>query len=130
MGKRRVLLITVAVTVVLLAVIAALIVIALNTAHPFSLQEPHYQRIMQEFASDRIAAPVDSVKEAKQVAQEIWCEIYGTDEILDEKPYVVYYDEAEEVWLVTGTMLPFALGGVAKILIHKDGAVLAVWHEK
>lgn len=130
MGKKKVFLIILAVFVILAAVIAALIVITLNKAHPFSLQEPHYQRIMQEFASNRIVAPVDSVKEAKRVAQEIWCEIYGTDKILDEKPYVVYYDEAEEVWLVTGTLPILAAGGTAKILIHRNGTVLAVWHEK
>lgn len=130
MSKKKVLLIVLAIAIVLIAAVAIISVIALNKVRPFSLQDAYYQRFLQEFASDRTVEPVDSAKEAKRVAKEIWTEIYGADTILDEKPYLVYYDEAEDVWLVTGTLPLFAKGGVAKILIHSNGTVLAVWHEK
>ena len=66
-------------------------------------------------------------KATKRVAEMFFTEIYGES----EKPYYVSYDEAEEVWHVSGTklLLPM-MGGFAEMLIHKDGTILAIWHGK
>ena len=48
--------------------------------------------------------------------------------MLNKKPYVVSYDDVNEVFHVHGTSWK---GNVPHILIRKaDGKVLAVWHTK
>ena len=98
----------------------------------FNLSE--YYDIITEFSSDRVLGPVDDAKTAKEKAEHLWVEIYG-EFVREEKPYQVFFDKTNDVWLVTGT-LPQPLfgevvGGVAYILLRKvDGKVLAVWHYK
>jgi len=130
MGKKIVLLTVLALVVALTAAVTIYVVVDRNTVKSFSLRDAYYQRILQEFAVNCSTEPVNSANDAKQAAEEIWIKIYGADTILNEKPYMVYYDETEEVWLVTGSLPPLTLGGVAKILVRRDGTVLAVWHEK
>jgi hypothetical protein len=99
----------------------------------FSLDECNYY--IENFSSDRVVGTTDNVQQAKEKAESVWIEIYGEEKTKQEKPYEVFYDEYEEVWLVMGSLpsKPFhvSLGGTVCILIKKsDGKVLAVWHDR
>ena len=60
----------------------------------------------------------------------ILIEKYGT-QIKKQKPYKVFYDETNDVWMVTGTLPSNKKGGVANIIIdNSTGKVLAIWHSK
>jgi hypothetical protein len=62
--------------------------------------------------------------------ERLWKNSFGLD-VEKEKPYQIFFDKNERVWLVTGSLPPNWDGGVAHILIReKDGKVLALWHEK
>ncbi|MBQ4283012.1 MAG: hypothetical protein IJB96_03690 [Lachnospira sp.] len=97
----------------------------------FSME--YYDYYLENFQSDITVEPIDKASDAKKAAQKIWIEKYGKD-VLKDRPYVVYYDKENEVWLVEGTLLiaelGMGIGGVPGILIDKDGNVLAVWHGK
>ncbi|MDR0286375.1 MAG: YbbC/YhhH family protein [Clostridiales bacterium] len=86
---------------------------------------------MRDFSSDRVVGTTENVQQAKEKAESVWIEIYGKEKKRN-KPYEVFYDEYEEVWLVMGTLPPkYSAGGVPYILIKKsDGKVLAVWHDR
>ena len=89
-----------------------------------------YDDIIARFPSDKILGPVDSQEDAKEQALTVWTEIYG-EEVDNERPIVVLFDEESETWLVHGTLPKNTIGGVPYILIQKsDGKVLAVWHTK
>ena len=86
------------------------------------------------FPSGMILGPIDNERMAKEAAEGIWLKIYGNS-VKKQKPYRVFFDEANDVWLITGSMprrlLGNVVGGVAYIIIQKtDGKVLAVWHGK
>ena len=94
----------------------------------FSLNE--YNDYIQRFPSDRKTDTIESAKMAKVEAEKIWIEIYGK-QVKNEKPYNVFYDDKNGVWLINGSLPKGWDGGVAYILIRKhDGRVLAVWHGK
>ena len=79
--------------------------------------------------SDNVGS-VDSAAAARKAAVKVWNEIYGKHHIEGEKPYKVKYDAEHEVWHVNGTLHGASLGGVAEILIEKNGKIIAVWHGK
>ena len=133
MGK-NIFLIILAFVVVLTAAASIYMMIESNAVHSFMVRD--YDRYMHDFAQneyfkpyleDYEAEPIENIKDAKRVAEMFFTEIYGES----EKPYYVSYDEAEEVWHVSGTklLLPM-MGGFAEMLIHKDGTILAIWHGK
>ena len=133
MGK-KVFLIILTLLFALIAAATVSTVVASNRVHSFTLHD--YDRHMHDFAQNGYfkpyidayqAKPVENIKDAKRVAEMFFTEIYGES----EKPYYVSYDEAEEVWHVSGTklLLPM-MGGFAEMLIHKDGTILAIWHGK
>jgi len=88
-----------------------------------------YQSFVNDYPSDKTVEKIDNAAVAKVQAEKVWILTYGED-VKEEKPYKVSYDSTSKVWLVTGSLPMFSLGGVAKILIQTDGKVLAVWHEK
>ncbi len=68
---------------------------------------------------------------AVEIAERIWFAVFGEDMIKEERPYVVYFDKRNEVWLVRGTLPELMMGGTANILIEKNnGKILAVWHDR
>ncbi|MBQ7871038.1 MAG: hypothetical protein IJ357_02745 [Oscillospiraceae bacterium] len=72
--------------------------------------------------------PVGSAKEAKAAAEEIWVRLYG-ETVTEQKPYDVYYDESEGVWLVCGSYSTFSdpEAGTAVLLLEAEtGEILAV----
>ena len=89
-----------------------------------------YQDIIENFPSDENLGSISDAKDAVKKAETIWIKIYGKN-VKKEKPYQVFYDAENEVWLIHGYLRPNMEGGVANILIENStGKVLAVWHEK
>lgn len=75
--------------------------------------------------------PVRTSEDALKIAEKVWFELFGEDTIISERPYIVSFDKKNGVWLVSGTLNGYEMGGVANILIRKsDSAVLAVWHDR
>ena len=73
---------------------------------------------------------ISDSKDLLKKVEVIWIEQYG-ECIKNQKPYQVFYDEANGIWLVHGTLRSNMMGGVANILVDNDtGKVLAVWHDK
>ena len=130
MKKKKSLWIGVAAVLVIAIVVAIVVVVDRNRVKSFSVKDAHYQQMLEEFAIDCLGDPVNSPKQARKAAESIWIENFGEEAIKNQKPYAVFYDEAEKIWLITGSKLSPSLGGVAKVLIREDGMILAVWHEK
>ena len=127
------------VIILVIAVVGGVIYIIffknVETAGTFKLAD--YSEYMADyndyFPTEEMPAPfgpINSSKEAKEAAEAIWKEIYG-DSITKRKPYRVFFDEENRVWLVQGSFPVFWTGGGPHILLQKvDGKVLAIWHEK
>lgn len=99
----------------------------------FSLNdEPYYLQAIQDFPSDKVLGEILTAKDAKEKALDEWLEKFG-EKVKNDKPYKVFYDEKNEIWLVKGS-LPRSIfssvkGSVPNILIRKsDGKVLAIWY--
>lgn len=70
---------------------------------------------------------VKNEKEASQIAAEVIKEVYETD----ESPYVVKFNKNANVWIVSGSLSVFRLGGVASVAIDKEtGEILMLIHTK
>ena len=103
-----------------------------NKIETFNLSEYNYY--LSEFESDLLLGSIESQNDLKEKVESVWVDLFG-EEVKKERPYKLYYDSTNKVWLVTGTLnhLPFVvvLGGTAHIIVREsDGKVLAVWHEK
>ena len=89
-----------------------------------------YQYYIDSFPSEENVGNIIDAKDARKKAEKIWIKLYG-ESIKKEKPYQVFYDENNGIWLIQGTLRSNMKGGVANILIENEtGKVLAVWHEK
>jgi len=83
---------------------------------------------------------IDGINTAKIKAEEVWGEYFGQlgiteKDIKSQKPYVVYYDNESDAYMVHGSLRysPFynVKGGCAYVIFRgSDGKVLAIWHEK
>ncbi|MBQ1252589.1 MAG: hypothetical protein IIY02_06705, partial [Firmicutes bacterium] len=89
-----------------------------------------YQYYIDNFpAQDELGDIIDTEDLLKKV-ETIWIKIYG-EGIKSQKPYQVFYDEKNSIWLVHGTLQSDMMGGVANILVdHDTGKALAIWHGK
>ena len=89
-----------------------------------------YQYYMENCPSEENLGSISNTKDLLKKVEAIWIKKYG-ERIKKEKPYQVFYDEKNGIWLVQGTLRPSMMGGVANILVENDtGKVLAVWHDK
>ena len=99
----------------------------------FDVEE--FSEILELFPSDEIYGKIVDSEDAAKKAEDLWEEIYGS-KILKNKPYNVYYDNDNDVWLVEGvvkeSILPIIKNGGAPYVIFEGetGKVLAVWHDK
>lgn len=92
--------------------------------------EPYYLQAIQDFSSDKYLGEILTAEEAKEKAVNEWLNLFG-DKVNNEKPYQVFFDEQNNVWLVKGSLPKGKKGGVAYILIQKsDGKILAIWHDQ
>ncbi len=78
---------------------------------------------------DYLVPKVHCVKDAKTIANQIWNDVYGEEIGKQNKPYKVYYDFKNNVWLVTGSLKKNNVGGVAHIIVKTNGTIMAIWHE-
>ncbi|MDR0812419.1 MAG: YbbC/YhhH family protein [Oscillospiraceae bacterium] len=121
----------------ILAIVGALACLAYfqkaNTVGTFTLSDYSvYMDLYDKYpVSEEPIQPlgfVGSAKEAKKLAESIWIELFG-DSVTKKKPYRVFYDDTNQVWLVQGTI--FFMRGGPNILIQKsDGKILALWQDK
>ena len=89
-----------------------------------------YQYYIDNFSSEENVGNIIDAKDAIKKAEKIWIKLYG-ESVKKEKPYQVFYDENNDIWLVQGTLRSNMMGGVANILIQNEtGKILAVWHDK
>ena len=94
----------------------------------FNLNE--YQYYIDNFPSEENVGNIIDAKDVIKKSEKIWIKLYG-ESIKKEKPYQVFYDEKNAIWLVQGTLRFNTKGGTANILIQNEtGTVLAVWHDK
>lgn len=92
-----------------------------------------YTYYLEKFPSNTVVGAITDARDARKKGVAILTDIYSDDVISGEAPFVVYYDEQTDSWLICGSMppIPFMRGGIGKIIIRgSDGDVLAVWHEK
>lgn len=90
----------------------------------------NYQSFIENSSSEESLGSISNAEDAITKAETVWVKIYG-NQVKDEKPYKVFYDKENQIWLITGSLRPNTLGGVAYILLENDtGKVLAVWHDK
>ena len=97
---------------------------------PSPFETGGYLRYVEEFSSDEILDPVSDTNDLVDQIESIWIGIYG-EQITEQRPYQVFYDEKNGIWMVKGTLKENILGGVAYALIA-DGTweVLAIWHTR
>ena len=118
--------------VLFIAFIGGILVVIIKNKSPeiktFEVSE--YQYYIDNFSSEDNLGFISDSKELLKKVEVIWIKQYG-ERIKNQKPYQVFYDEANGIWLVRGTLRSNMLGGVANILVDNDtGKVLAVWHDK
>ena len=118
--------------VLFIAIIGGILVVIITNKSPEikTLEASEYQYYIDNFSSEDNLGFISDSKELLKKVEVIWIKQYG-ERIKNQKPYQVFYDEANGIWLVHGTLRSNMLGGVANILVDNDtGKVLAVWHDK
>ena len=118
--------------VLFMAFIGVILVVIIKNESPeiktFEVSE--YQYYIDNFSSEDNLGFISDSKDLLKKVEVIWIKQYGK-RIKNQKPYQVFYDEANGIWLVQGTLRSDMMGGVANILVDNDtGKVLAVWHDK
>ena len=89
-----------------------------------------YQYYIDKFPSEDNLGFISDPKDLLKKVEVIWINKYG-ERIKKQKPYQVFYDKANGIWLVQGTLRSNMTGGVANILVDNNtGRVLALWHDK
>lgn len=89
-----------------------------------------YQDYIEDFSSDENLGFFSDVNDLVKKVEAIWIKKYG-ESTKKQKPYKVFYDEENGVWLVQGTLRPNVMGGSANILVEEGtGKILAIWHDK
>ena len=119
---------------VLIVFIAGIIMIfTINKYKSFEIKAfdvNDYQYYIDNFSSEDNVGSISDAADAAKKAEKIWVETYGK-QVKKEKPYQVFYDENNDIWLIQGTLRANSVGGVANFLAEgKTGKVLAVWHDK
>ena len=130
MVKRKVLFIFL--LVFFIAFIGGILVVIIKNKSPEikSFEVSEYQYYIDNFSSEDNLGFISDSKELLKKVEVIWIKQYG-ERIKNQKPYQVFYDEANGIWLVHGTLRSNMMGGVANILVDNDtGKVLAIWHDK
>ena len=129
MSKRKRIVLLVLIVAILIGGVC-MIIIQNKTPNVKGFEFNDYQYYVDSFPSEENVGNTIDAKDAIKKAEKIWNKLYG-ESIKKEKPYQVFYDEDNGIWLIQGTLRSNMKGGVANILIqNKTGKVLAVWHEK
>lgn len=120
------------VLVLFITFIGGIFVVIIKNESPSikTFEVSEYQYYIENFSSEDNLGVISNSKDLLKKVEVIWIKKYG-ERIKNQKPYQVFYDEKNGVWLVQGMLRPNMMGGVANILVDNDsGEVLAVWHGK
>ena len=129
MSKRKRIVLLVLIVAILIGGVC-MIIIQNKTPNVKGFEFNDYQYYVDSFPSEENVGNIIDAKDAIKKAEKIWIKLYG-ESIKKEKPYQVFYDENNGIWLVQGTLRSNMKGGVANILIQNEtGKILAVWHNK
>lgn len=74
-----------------------------------------------------------TAEDAAKAAEQIWFDAFDDNtEILKQRPYIVSYDDKNELWLIEGNpeYVKDFPGGTAHVLITSDGMLMTCWHTK
>ena len=90
-----------------------------------------YQYYIDNFSSNEILGTIVDSEDVIKKAETTWIKVYGKS-VKSQRPYQVFYDENNKVWLIRGSFKSNKRkGGVANIIIQNDsGKVLAIWHDE
>ena len=131
MAKKKMFLV-VAIVILVACIVGGVFMIIIKNKSPqiktFNLSE--YQYFIDNFSSEDCLGSIFDSKELLKKVESIWIKKFG-ERVKAEKPYQIFYDEQNGVWLVQGTLPADMMGGVANIIVENNtGKVLALWHEK
>lgn len=107
---------------------SVLLVYSSVRVRPFSVDA--YKEYIELFPWAHTTAPIESARDARISAKQIWQDTYADVCNESHQPYVVSFDPIAEVWMVEGTMLFLHEGGVPHVLIRSNGEVIALWHDR
>lgn len=100
----------------------------------FSIDDPNdfYQEYIKSFTQNLNIGKADEPQLVLKEAEGIWIQTYGDSDLESYKPYRIFYDNINSIWLVRlYTLPPNTVGGGPCVLIRKsDGQVLAMWQDK
>lgn len=125
--KLKYLFFTTAVITITVGILCCCLPFSNSEVESFDMAE--FQMVLTQFASAKKVEEIHDADTAAHQAEKIWVEMFG-QRVLDKKPYQVFFDSTNDVWLIKGTLPGNYFGGVPYALIRSDGDVLAVWHEK
>lgn len=98
------------------------------TVTTFELDD--YRYYIENYSSEENIGDTANLRKLVKKVENLWIKLYGKS-VKNEKPYKIFYDPNNDVWLIQGSLRTNMMGGVANILIENStGKVLAVWHEK
>jgi len=84
-------------------------------------------KIVPESEINYTAKPIPDSKSAVNIAEKILFEVYGKEEIKEQRPYNVVFQD--DYWIINGTQAKPAIGGVFLIIINsKDGKIIELIH--
>lgn len=107
-----------------------------NHFRSFSLGE-YTSFISGEFSAENLFGEkvilynIETAEEAALAIEPYLFEIYGEDQIIQQRSYIVSYDKKTNIWLIQGNhaYLGKGVGGVVNAIISKEtGDILAIWH--
>lgn len=89
-----------------------------------------YQYYAENFSSDEKLDNASDIKELMEEVDMLWKKLYG-ESVKYKKPYRVFYDSQNDIWLIQASLKSNLMGGVSNILVQRStGNVLAIWHTK
>ena len=128
----------IAVRIISVCLIAAILTAMIITREPLQLKSFDYNQyrvFIEGYSGNCInLGSIDNKEKAIEKAELVWQRQFGTDMLKEiqhnEQPFSVRYNSEKKMWLITGSMEPNTVGGVAGAIIGGDGTVLAIWHGK
>lgn len=88
-------------------------------------------RLKDLFGEEIVCGEITTHKQAAELAEKYWIEIYGHDSIIDQRPYLVEYNLKNDIWYIHGDISGDEPGGVAyAIFDREDGKLLDMWHDE
>lgn len=101
MNKKMFLIICLVIVLLIGGVFAVLRFNKASKVEIFNIAE--YSKYISEFPSDKVLGPINNAEIAKEKVESLWVEIYG-ESIKNKKPYIVLFDDKNQVWLVKGSL--------------------------